>query len=414
LKMSAVMQKVREGIDLVEDRQGRVYTDPELATASLSKRHRVSLSPVTNFTSGNVDAQTLRWRINPGEIPAAKLEDVDLVLHFAASNTGTPGDQVQPFPTYMCIQNIRVYVGGSEASPAQHQTDLSLLAEYGSLYDDDEMQTFCQEGLIGNSTHQDFRSVNTIDQATSRILRLPLHTSLLKSLPIDSLKQDVIVVVTMKSQADCTFTNITSVLEWGSQGCKLEITYDTDDHKRAQMKKALMNKKLVIPYSTTVPIRRTVTAALDTTFSVNLPQNDGHTSQMFISLRADPTGGNATAFQHIGQVTDPDTRVDLRDSSGTSVIGGPIHPSLLRSDNRYARPWGWRTVGGLAGLIPIAFCDNPAKSMAGKTDGYYQLSSNCTLHFLSPSIAAATYTVDVELQQSAELILQNGEFIKTL
>lgn len=411
--MSAVLQKVREGIDLVEDRSGKVYADPELATASLSKRHRVSLSPVTNFTSGNVDAQTLRWRINPGEIPSSKVEEVALVLHFAAT-AGTGGDSVSPYPTYMCIQHIRVYVGGSESSPAQHQTDLSLLAEYGSLYDNEEMETFCLDGLIGNSTSQDFRSVNMIDEATSRILRLPLHTSLLNSLPIDSLKQDVIVVVTMKSQADCVYASVTSALEWGAQGCKLEITYDIDDHKRAQMKKALMNKKMVIPYSTVVPIRRTVTVGTNTTFSVNLPQNDGHTSQMFISVRATPSGATQSTFQHIGQATNVDARVDLRDSSGTSVIGGAIHPSILRSDSRYARPWAWRTSGGLAGLMPICFSNNPAKSMAGKTDGYYQLSSNCTLHFLNPIIGAATYTIDIELQQSAELILQNGEFSKTL
>ena len=371
--MSNFANKTLKAIGLSVTGQGHLVSSKSHAVRSESHRKSHIMRPEQNQNGIAVDGQTFEWKINPGTIKD-KIKDVQLL----ASMTVVGGTSYV-FGGHLMIESVTLSVGGTTTTPIYHGTGEELLFMATTVNDFDTRRK-CK--VPWNWTTQD-NYLNTAVTAGSSItyaFRLDNLSYLMSQIPMNLIKNQIIVSIKfVPASLLGTATGVTPVPTFvAADSVLLQLNYDQDLKAREQEYEALLKKDLSICYTSVVTQDIPVTNATDTIFQVNMLSNSGRTFLVTFTLLSKASGllyrDPQLIFISNSRVSD---RVDFKDASGASLIGGPLHPLVLAMDERIPSTTGvltWPTIGAGSTnthrYVTLPFSESIVESLEGHVNGY--------------------------------------------
>lgn len=371
----------------------------------------VTIYPVTKPT-GMIDSSSVQFRITRDSIPGL-IHQTYLNLWYQAF--GTTGNAM-PFDIWRIVNHINVYTDGTTSNPSYTCFGTNEFFHHMTSAGIDEAHPDGELAGIGSAG--DYGSV----EATSiRKGAFELLNQFLKQIPFREIKHDIIIEVVFEPHNRLTIPtgNSTTHFAFDLSDNPLVFEFEYYDDKLAdqELKQALKSNELTIHYTNVKLIERSITTALNTDFTINLPQDNGHTYLMTMSMFS----GNPINSTVALQANQYDAcKFDLINSSGTSELGIARYlvdlccDSQLRSKRITAHPL---LPGGHTNYVtPVIFTESLQDAYRGRIGGYHQFNDPHRISITSPTIPAATHRTIIHLYQYSELSfnVQTGLFKRIL
>lgn len=416
-----IVDKVPVGTDLVEDSSGKLHANEEQIGFSESRKKVVTLDPINQPGAGSVvGGQKVTFRINPNTIHAVP-KDADLVFNVRCYPTDgvtfTPGDNIEANSIMNWIDTIEIKADPGSV-PSQILYGEALWADFGAHSSWDELRKYTGGKMVGRQ-HTAAASRWTVDTGASQLYRLPLHSSILQKIDLDNMSQPTIIEIMFKSQDQIERAKVGAVqFEWNAAGLQLHLTYDEDKLVSEQREMALLKAPEQVNYSSYLVQSRQLNLTVNNDFTIPIDIMNMNCAYMYLFIRPNTpaSGGTSGAdmedgIQALGATLNPDTRVNVLASNGTSLIGGPRHPALLRADERFTGSTSFNSEQDTwFGCIPFCFSKDPLKSLAGINNGFHRFDQPATIQITNPQIATGTYNVDLYMCVYREMDLKKGVY----
>lgn len=400
---------------------GVLHTDSDHSHFKRGIHKRKMINPIGSTPTGVISGNIVDFHIRPSDIRGS-IDEVRILLNI----TGVGGVARTPTPLSLCFSTIQIYLTESEA-PISTITGRQLDYMYFTFNEQKSLDRLKNTtGHYQNTYNSEsytqpvWDSGSQLLAGTSRFLQFPLQHTLLTKLPIAHMKSDIRVRFTFVPSTLMSQTSIDALtINFATTvpPFQLMLMYDEDTHRHSTMADALQ-KPISIPFMNCrrVAVNQTFTLNQDVDIPIEISPK-GKCQFIFWNCIAIPNFSDNTQLLYntpfeidrLGS-TDLNTMLDFTNSSGNSLIGGPINMRSLQYQTAHLFPNNTFVLEVSApfessAFWPIVFCSDPEASVNGSDTGHFVFNERCYLKITgNNSLAAAAVTMEFYFFEHKELL----------